>query len=885
MVKIREKQTEQLEKAASKGLKLGGWKKMTLSSKIAAVVLVLVALTAILAPLLAPYSPVEIFTARQAPGNGFIFGTDDKGRDILSRMLYGGRYSLIIGFGATAMALVCGSIVGALAAVSRKAVSETIMRILDIIMSIPGIALAAVFVSILGNSVPSIIFAIGFMYTPQIARIVRANIVSEYGEDYVRAVIVSGAKAPWILIKHVLRNCIAPIMVFTVTLVADAIIFEASLTFIGAGIQEPTATWGNILADARGGVLAGRWWQALFPGLAIMITCLALNILSEGITDAMAAAPSAALDPTDSSKRREADLLVSDPVRAYKEQAQSLSARLGALRDVELKRDDRHVPDESVEPILSVRDFCIQFEHHGDINVVDHVNFDVRPGQTMGLVGESGCGKYGEDYVRAVIVSGAKAPWILIKHVLRNCIAPIMVFTVTLVADAIIFEASLTFIGAGIQEPTATWGNILADARGGVLAGRWWQALFPGLAIMITCLALNILSEGITDAMAAAPSAALDPTDSSKRREADLLVSDPVRAYKEQAQSLSARLGALRDVELKRDDRHVPDESVEPILSVRDFCIQFEHHGDINVVDHVNFDVRPGQTMGLVGESGCGKSITTLAIMGLTDDDEHLSGEVLWEGRDLLKMSKKEWFGLRGTDIAMVYQDALSSLNPSMLISAQMKQLTKRGGTRSAEELLELVGLDPKRTLESYPHELSGGQRQRVLIAMALTRDPKLVICDEPTTALDVTVQKQVIKLLNDLQAKLGFAMIFVSHDLALVAEVAHNITVMYAGQVIEQAPTKELLTNPIHEYTRGLLGSVLSIESGSGRLHQVPGAVPSPRDFPKGDRFAPRSSHPRIGLDTRPVFKRVPGTEHFYSELPDEVLKANGLTPHAEVM
>ena len=223
MVKIREKQTEQLEKAASKGLKLGGWKKMTLSSKIAAVVLVLVALTAILAPLLAPYSPVEIFTARQAPGNGFIFGTDDKGRDILSRMLYGGRYSLIIGFGATAMALVCGSVVGALAAVSRKSVSEAIMRILDIIMSIPGIALAAVFVSILGNSVPSIIFAIGFMYTPQIARIVRANIVSEYGEDYVRAVIVSGAKAPWILIKHVLRNCIAPIMVFTVTLVADAI--------------------------------------------------------------------------------------------------------------------------------------------------------------------------------------------------------------------------------------------------------------------------------------------------------------------------------------------------------------------------------------------------------------------------------------------------------------------------------------------------------------------------------------------------------------------------------------------------------------------------------------------------------------------------------------
>ena len=176
----------------------------------------------------------------------------------------------------------------------------------------------------------------------------------------------------------------------------------------------------------------------------------------------------------------------------------------------------------------------------------------------------------------------------------------------------------------------------------------------------------------------------------------------------------------------------------------------------------------------------------------------------------------------------MIYQDALSSLNPSMLIKTQMKQLTKRGGTRSAEELLELVGLDPKRTLESYPHELSGGQRQRVLIAMALTRDPKLIIADEPTTALDVTVQKQVIDLLNSLRKKLGFAMVFVSHDLALVAKVAHSITVMYAGQVVEQGSTKEILTDPRHEYTRGLLGAVTSIEAGAPRLHQVPGTVPS---------------------------------------------------------
>ena len=218
----------------------------------------------------------------------------------------------------------------------------------------------------------------------------------------------------------------------------------------------------------------------------------------------------------------------------------------------------------------------------------------------------------------------------------------------------------------------------------------------------------------------------------------------------------------------------------------------------------------------------------------------------------------------------MIYQDALSSLNPSMLISAQFKQLTSRGGQRTAQELLELVGLDPDRTLKSYPHELSGGQRQRVLIAMALTRNPKLVIADEPTTALDVTVQKQVVDLLNELRTKLGFAMVFVSHDLALVASVAHRITVMYAGQVVETGPTLELLTDPRHEYTRGLLGAVLSIESGSGRLHQVPGVVPSPREFVQGDRFAPRSSHPTVGLDVRPEMVAVSDTGHRYAAHPD---------------
>lgn len=649
----------QVVDAASKpGIKFNRFKSMSLGSKISLIVIAILAFCAVFARFLAPCDPVKITQNYQPPTGAHWFGTDNLGRDVFSRVMYGARYSLVIGLSSVLFALVMGAIIGAIAAVSRTWISELIMRLIDIVMSIPGIALAAVCLAILGQSMIGIIISIGVLYVPQIARIVRANIISEYGKDYVRAVIVSGARAPWILLKHVTRNIAAPVMVFTTLSVADAIVFEASLSFINAGIPEPTPTWGNILSSAKAGVIFGYWWQALFPGLAIMITVLCLNILSEGITDAMVAAPTA-------------------PV---------------------------------------------------------------------------------------------------------------------------------------------------------------------------------------------AKSAA----DADAARKEDRILTDPVAAYKEQHDALVESLAKLREAELKRTDRLQPTSTEPPVIEVKDLCIQFPRYGSVNVVDHLSFSVRPGETMGLVGESGCGKSITSLAIMGLLDPKAKISGQILFNGKDLVKLSPKEHNALRGHEIAMVYQDALSSLNPSMLIKAQMKQLTSRGGTRSAEELLELVGLDPKRTLESYPHELSGGQRQRVLIAMALTRDPKLIIADEPTTALDVTVQKQVIDLLNELREKLGFAMVFVSHDLALVAKVAHSITVMYAGQVVEQGSTKEILTDPHHEYTRGLLGSVTSIEAGAPRLHQVPGTVPSPSDFPKGDRFAPRSSHPDQGLDVRPVMKRIPGTWNFYAAPPD---------------
>ncbi|MFJ8859198.1 dipeptide/oligopeptide/nickel ABC transporter permease/ATP-binding protein [Streptomyces sp. NPDC102451] len=596
------------------------FRALPVTSRIALGVLVVVVLGAVLAPLLTQ-DPLATGTPVEAPGGGHWFGTDRAGRDVFARVVHGSRYSLIIGLGATAVALVVGSVLGALAATSRKLGDESIMRTLDVVMSFPPIALAAVLVAVFGTSIPVIIFTIAFVYSPSLARVVRANVLAQYGEDYVAAEKVIGARRSYIVLRHVAVNCMAPVMVFATVMVAEAIIFEASLSFIGAGVQDPDPSWGSVLAYGRQILLAGGWWATFFPGLALLITVLALNILSEGLTDASAAPKSAR------AHAEPAATTAPDPVEAAA--TVDIDAALGKLA--------RHI--ESTEPTIT-----------------------------------------------------------------------------------------------------------------------------------------------------------------------------PVR------------------------------EDADELLVVRDLAIRFpDRYGEIPVVDKLNFTVHEGETLGLVGESGCGKSITSLAVMGLLARNAEVSGEILYRGRDLLKLPPKERRALMGPEIAMVYQDALSSLNPSVLVGTQLKQLTSRGGTKTPAELLELVGLSPERTLRSYPHELSGGQRQRVLIAMALSRSPRLLIADEPTTALDVTVQAQVVELLIRLRDELGFAMVLVSHDLALVGDLSHRVAVMYAGRLAEVGDTRCVLTDPAHHYSRGLLGSVVSLEAGADRLHQIRGVVPAPQGFGEGCRFAGR--------------------------------------------
>ncbi|GAA2136304.1 dipeptide/oligopeptide/nickel ABC transporter permease/ATP-binding protein [Arthrobacter humicola] len=685
------------------------FKALPWSSRLALVFLVVITLAAVFAPVIAPHDPLESFIPATPPGGENLFGTDRLGRDIFSRLLYGAQSSLMIGLGAVSLAVLAGALLGSLAATSSKGVNEGIMRLMDILMAFPGIALAAVLLAVFGNTVPTIIVAIAVIYTPQLARVVRANVLSQYGEDYVRAARVIGAGRSYILLKHIVRNTAAPVLVFATVMVADAIILEASLSFLGAGVQDPAPSWGNVISYGRNLVLSGGWWATTFAGLTILLTVLALNILAEGLTDAM-------VNPK--------------------------------LRKAPVVKDD----DGFSSPVAAV-------------------DAEIGTSVAQGSVAE--------------------------QHELDG------------VRDA---------AGDAVPEAGYPQGKNVDHALLGGLRDR----------------ALDGVLDGVLD------------------RELKLLTA----------------------VEAARTDRlpQVPD-TARTVLEVKNLSIRFPgRFGDTAIVDNVSFSVREGETMGLVGESGCGKSITSLAIMGLLPKTARISGSITFDGKELLdpatgNSSDKAYEGLRGQQIAMVYQDALSSLNPSMKIKDQLQQLTRRGGRKTPAELLELVKLDPVRTLASYPHELSGGQRQRVLIAMALSRSPRIVVADEPTTALDVTVQQQVVELLNELREQLGFAMVFVSHDLALVASLAHRITVMYAGQVVESAQASALLQNRQHEYTRGLLGAVLSIEADAERLHQIPGTVPSPRDFAAGDRFAARSLRPDADPDQRLVLTPVhEDSDHYWA-------------------
>jgi len=296
-----------------------------------------------------------------------------------------------------------------------------------------------------------------------------------------------------------------------------------------------------------------------------------------------------------------------------------------------------------------------------------------------------------------------------------------------------------------------------------------------------------------------------------------------------------------------------PDATLDltPVISVRDLTIRFQTPaGMINAVDHVSFDVAKGKVFGLVGESGSGKSVTALSLMRLLPQRPGgMSGQILFEGRDIVTLPERELQRLRGRDVSMVFQEPMTSLNPIATIGRQVAEplrihlgLGRRAARERSAELLAMVAIpNPRRVLDLYPHELSGGMRQRVMIAMAIACEPKLIIADEPTTALDVTTQAQILDLLRDLQSRLGMAIIMITHDLGVISEFADDVQVMYAGRAVERARARDLFRHPLHPYTRGLLNSIPDIDARQAQLVGIEGTVPNPLDLPPGCAFAAR--------------------------------------------
>lgn len=438
-----------------------------------------------------------------------------------------------------------------------------------------------------------------------------------------------------------------------------------------------------------------------------------------------------------------------------------------------------------------------------------------------------------EVYVRSARVVGASDRRILLRHIVPN-IAPPLIVQMTLTVGAVLLsEAGLSFIGLGVQPPDASWGTMLNTAAA-FMDLNWFLAVPPGVAIIVTVLAVNLLGDVLRDSIGRGVA-----TDAPARAPA------PAAAARapERPQAEAPRLARAGDV------LHVEGLEVRTVEGAP-------------IITDLTFSLAKGETMGLVGESGSGKTMTGLAILGLMGAGLRMTrGSILLNGRDLGALSSRQMEAVRGSEAAMVFQDPTTSLNPAFTVGSQIAGavraktgLSRKAAWARAVELIDRVGIPrPEARARAYPHELSGGMAQRVAIARALSCTPSLLIADEPTTALDVTVQQEILDLFRDLQAEFGMAILFVTHDLAVAADICDRVSVMYAGEIVETAEIDALFADPRHPYTRGLLSATPQGASRTPPLTTIRGHVPKPGSWPAGCRFAERCDV-RIAACDRPV-------------------------------
>ena len=430
-----------------------------------------------------------------------------------------------------------------------------------------------------------------------------------------------------------------------------------------------------------------------------------------------------------------------------------------------------------------------------------------------------------ETYIEAARSVGAPSARIAVRHVLPNVASPLIIQVAVSLGFALLAAAGLAFLGAGPPPPTATWGGMLKRSFDIVLDVPW-QIFVPGTAITLTVLAYNLIGDGVRDALGRSGPA--PPMPSSR--------SAPVAG-----------------------------DTDEGLVEVRDLAIEFAR-GDhwVRVVEGVDLTLPAGRTLALVGESGCGKTVTALALMGLLPrrTGRVASGSIRFDGLELVDLPPGALRAVRGRAMAMIFQEPDTSLNPAFTVGDQIAEMVRvhqgagrRAAMLAAIEALERVDIpDPAARSRNYPHELSGGMRQRAMIAMALVCSPRVLLADEPTTALDVTIQAQILELLASLRDELGMAMVFVTHDLGVVAEIADEVAVMYAGQIVEQAGVDELFARPRHPYTEALIRALPQSATPGERLATIPGQVPDPAAWPAGCHFADRCAHAEDRCRSGPV-------------------------------
>ena len=596
----------------------------------ASLIVLAVLVAGIFAPWIAPYDPLDqsLLNTMQGPSPEHWLGTDDFGRDVLSRLIFGARIVLIAVAQALTVAVVIGVPIGLFIGYMGGWWDRIVMRIVEAVVSVPGIMVVIVIITVLGTGLTKSMIALGLLFSTAFLRLARGVVIAEREELYVRAARVVGASTGRIVRKQILPNVAAPLIVQITLTTGTILLAEAGLSFLGLAVQPPDASWGTMLTSATQFINLHPW-LALPPGIAIALVVLAVNLLGDAIRDSIGRG-----------------------------------------------------------------------------------------------VGET-----------ATLQAGARSP------------------------------------------------SAASSGAGDALPGRREQVDVPPDAVLVIS-------------------------------------------------SLDVQFPSPRGVPL-------------------------------TVVSDVSLHVRPGETLGLVGESGCGKSVTAMSVLGLVPEPGAATAEaILVGGQDVSALPPRDLQHIRGTQAAAIFQDPTTSLNPAFRIGDQLSEvlrvkrgMNRRAARRRAIELLEMVGIpDAAARSRAFPHELSGGMAQRVAIARALSCEPKLLIADEPTTALDVTVQSEVLALLRNLQRELGMGMLFITHDLAVVADICDRAAVMYAGEIVEEADVSELFANPRHPYTEGLLGAVPQAGHRGTALRSIPGVVPQPGEWPSGCRFAPRCPYATTQCTAAPV-------------------------------